>query len=93
MYSAQAEACGGQSGQKIFFRRLSNIQKLPNPDIRAISESYIHRLGNGENRVNLLWLTVPGSEGVMNSIIGQGSIARGDQPWETFSSMSTSYHA
>jgi hypothetical protein len=75
---------------KKYFRRLSNIQKLPDPDIRAISEPYIRTLGNGENRVNLLWLTAPCPEGVMNTIIGQSTTARGDQPWKTFSSMWTS---
>jgi hypothetical protein len=79
-----------KTGLKKNFCRHSNIQKLLNPDIRAISESYIHRLWAEEIRVNLLWLTALGSEGVMSTIIGQGGIARDDQSWETFSSMSTS---
>ncbi len=65
---------GGRRNSQVvkkLFERLSNIQKLPDPDIRAISKPYTRGLGYGENRVNLLWLTAPGSEGVMHSIIGQ----------------------
>jgi len=45
--------------------------KITFSDIPALSNPYIHLPGIGENRVNLLLLTVPGWTGVINTPVAE----------------------
>ena len=58
--------------------RIPNIQKLPVSDIPALSNPYARPLGNGQNRVNLLWLTDLLPTGVIVFIHRSGLVVGSD---------------